>query len=185
MKKYLPLAWRLGLIVAVVVAMLSVVNHFTAPAIAEAEQAAGNAARAELIKDAEFEPLAADAIPAEYASSVTAVYQATANGTFAGYCMDVVTNGYGGEIKLVVAMNAELSVVGVKVISHGETSGIGSKAVDEAGALIPQFIGKTDRNLSEVQTISGASISSKAVVSGVRSAVEAGRLIKEGGNANG
>lgn len=181
MKTYLNLAGRLALIVAVVVLMLAGVNKLTADTIAEAEQAEGKAARGALLPDAEFTLLPEEDIPAEYRETVTAVYRAEKDGAFAGYCMDVTVIGYGGEVKLVVGLNGDLTVTGVKVISHSETSGIGSKAVDENGALLSQMKGKTSSGAADAVPISGATISSKAVKDGVLDALSVGEALQKGG----
>lgn len=87
-----------------------------------------------------------------------------------GFCVQVVTAGFGGDMTLMVGFNSDLAVVGVQILSHSETPGLGAK-VNDAGYL-SQYGGKTgDLALGEdVDAISGATISSKAVLAGVKAA---------------
>lgn len=99
-----------------------------------------------------------------------------------GFCVQVVTAGFGGDMTLMVGFNSDLAVVGVQILSHSETPGLGAK-VNDAGYL-SQYGGKTgDLALGEdIDAISGATISSKAVLAGVNEAQKSLRLhvVKEG-----
>lgn len=167
-KNMFALAARLALFVAAVVVMLSLVNYLTRDTIAERKRLAGEAARAELMAECEFRQLTDVVIPEN--SEVTAVYRAEKDGTVIGYCFDVSVKGY-NEISMIVGVNADLSVAGVKILSQSETPGIGSKAVDEQGAYLPLF---RTQNLESVKSnfVSGATISSKGIWNGVSAAVD-------------
>lgn len=178
MKKYLSLGFRLALFVAVVVLMLSLVNMLTRGTIAERQRIAGETARSELLSGT-FTELTDVAIPEGEAKTVTAVYQAEQDGVVTGYCFDVTVKGY-DEITMIVGVNPDLIVTGVKVLTQSETPGIGSKAVDENGAFLPQFKGLSYRNLDSVTVVSGATVSSVGIQSGVRSAVNVCSAILEG-----
>ena len=99
-----------------------------------------------------------------------------------GFCVQVVTAGFGGDMTLMVGFNSDLAVVGVQILSHSETPGLGAR-VNDAGYL-SQYGGKTgDLVLGEdIDAISGATISSKAVLAGVNEAQKSLRLhvVKEG-----
>ncbi len=178
MKKYLSLGFRLSLFVAAVVLMLSLVNILTRDTIAERQRIAGETARSALLSGT-FTEVADFAIPEEEAKTVTAIYQAEENGVVTGYCFDVTVKGY-DEITMIVGVNTDLTVTGVKILSQSETPGIGSKAVDEAGSFLPQFKGLSSRNLDSVTAVSGATVSSVGIQSGVRSAVNVCTAILEG-----
>ena len=167
-KKMFALATRLALIVAVVVVMLSLVNYLTRDTIAERKRVAGENARAALMADCEFKQMTNLEIPED--SGVTAVYRAEKNGTVMGYCLDVSVKGY-NEISMIVGVNADLSVAGVKILSQSETPGIGSKAVDENGAYLPLFRTLSLENVKS-NYVSGATISSKGIWNGVSAAVD-------------
>ncbi len=178
MKNYLALGLRLALFVAAVVAMLSVVNVLTRDTVAERKRMEGETARAALLSGT-FTELTDYAVPESEADTVTAVYRAEQDGVVTGYCFDVTVKGY-NEITMIVGVNTDLTVTGVKILTQTETPGIGSKAVDEQGAYLPQFKGLSSRNLDSVAALSGATVSSKGIKSGVQSAVNVCSTILEG-----
>ncbi len=178
MKKYLSLGFRLAIFVSAVVLMLSLVNMLTRNTIAERQRIAGETARAELLPGT-FTELVDVSIPEEESKTVTAVYQAEQDGVVIGYCFDVTVKGY-DEITMIVGVNTDLIVTGVKILTQSETPGIGSKAVDENGVFLPQFKGLSSRNLDSVAVVSGATVSSVGIHSGVRSAVNVCSAILEG-----
>jgi len=93
-----------------------------------------------------------------------------------GVAVTTGANGYGGPVKVAVAINADGTVVGVKVLDiSGETKGVGTKVVEEPG-FIEQFIGKAVSDPlkigTDIDAISGATITSRAVTQGVSDAVK-------------
>ncbi|MCS7181375.1 MAG: RnfABCDGE type electron transport complex subunit G [bacterium] len=91
-----------------------------------------------------------------------------------GKIFEVKTMGYGGYITLKVGLDKENKIKKIKVKEHNETPGLGSKITQES--FLNQFIGKTkneiylkkDKTDGKIDSITGATISSKAVVDGVR-----------------
>lgn len=102
------------------------------------------------------------------------------------YVLSVVAKGYGGDMELVVGFNTDDTIKGVAFVSASETPGIGTK-VTESGDLIDQFIGLSGEIVinEDVDAISGATISSKAVVEAVNIATENLELAKNGTIAEG
>lgn len=92
-----------------------------------------------------------------------------------GFVINVTAEGFDGTIDMLVGIDADGKVSGMQVLSHTETEGLGSKAKDDK-AWGEQFIGKaTDGKLevgADIEAISGATITSKAVTSGVNTAIE-------------
>ncbi len=90
-----------------------------------------------------------------------------------GAILPVITKGYGGEMTVLVAFNRDGSVHDVHVFSHAETAGIGDKVLNPT--FLDQFANKTAKDKfsvgGDVQAISGATVSSRAVISGVKTAV--------------
>ena len=167
-----PIAVLAG-ICLVVTALLAYINMVTSPIITKAEEEAAAKARAEVLTEADdFEKL-----DAKLPEGVTEAYKAK-NG--AGYVFMLSTKGYGGEIKLICGVNADGSVAGISTLSHKETSGIGSKVVEDNSGYRENFYGKTADNYSEVDAVTGATISSKAYKKAVASAFEAYEMMKEG-----
>lgn len=91
-----------------------------------------------------------------------------------GRAIAVRTRGYGSEIELLVGIDKRGAVSGLKVLSHRETPGLGAKIT--APAFLGQFQGKkiTDRIAvkEDIDAITGATVSSRAVCKGVRDALE-------------
>jgi len=75
--------------------------------------------------------------------------------------------GYGGTIKLAVGVK-DKSIIGVKILSHLETPGLGSRI--EGNDFLSQFTGKPD--VKEVDAITGATISSSSVIRSVAKSLE-------------
>lgn len=97
----------------------------------------------------------------------------------AGYVFMLSTKGYGGEIKLICGIKADGTIEQTKTLSHSETSGIGSKVVDNESPYRSQYEGKTVDKLDGVDAVTGATISSKAYKKAITAAFEAYNSVKE------
>ena len=97
-----------------------------------------------------------------------------ANGGFFGYCVEATGKGFGGDIGLMVGYNAECEILGVRVVSHSETPGLGAKIQSDA-RFLEQYAGNAGEvTLGEdVDAIVGATVSSKAVTEGINLATRA------------
>lgn len=154
----------------VISAALAFTNNMTAPVIQAEKQAEATAARQEVLPEADgFEEMTLTGLP----ETVTAVYKAS-NGV--GYVFMLTAKGYGGDMELICAIGSDGKLVNCETLSHSETSGLGSKTADEP--FRSQFVGK-DSSLDGVDTISGATISSKAYIGAIRDAFTAYELVKE------
>ena len=103
---------------------------------------------------------------------VEAVYRVAEDGSTVGYSVLVLSPSFGGDVQLMVAVTADKTVIGVKIVSMSETPGLGTR-VDDADYL-SQYAGVTaGLSASEVDMISGATKSSKAVLNGVVDALAA------------
>lgn len=108
--------------------------------------------------------------------SIDEVMQALdASGNVIGYVITVTDHeGYGGDIQFSMGITLERTVNGISLLSISETPGLGMKAGD---VLVPQFTDRTAQqftytksgavNDSEIDAISGATITTNAVVNGV------------------
>ena len=113
--------------------------------------------------------------------TLDSVYEAQANGQSAGYAIKVVTSGSQGKIEMMVGVDAEGTVTGVSIVKNSETSGIGSKVMTNLPTangvgVLSQFEGKSaaDGTLivgSNVDVISGATVSTRGVTNGVNAAL--------------
>ncbi|CDX04475.1 hypothetical protein DesLBE_2245 [Desulfitobacterium sp. LBE] len=88
----------------------------------------------------------------------------TANGYKDGTYEGVSPNGIHGEIAVVVEI-VDGKITDVKVTSHGETEGIGSLAVEQLPGKI------VEAQSTEVDGVSGASVSSAALKEAVNDAL--------------
>lgn len=105
----------------------------------------------------------------EVSDGVNAVLR---SGDVLGYSVDAVGAGFGGDVELTVGYFADGRIAGVKVISNSETPGVGSKVMD--GNYLQNYNEKSGKLTlgSDLDAVSGATISSKAVNSAVNAATE-------------
>lgn len=107
-----------------------------------------------------------------------------------GYVLNVTTSqGYGGDIKFSIGITDDGTVNGISILSISETAGLGMRADD---VLKPQFAGKNvpeftvvktgSSNDNEIDAISGATITSKAVTGAVNGSLYFYQTSLEGGN---
>ena len=161
-------------ICAVTALLLGVVNQNTAPIITQMQEEKTRAAMAQVLAADSYEPLSTEA------PGVTALYRAVSGGKDAGYVAEVATNGFGGEIDLVVGIDASGAVTGVAVTKQSETQNIGSKVVSDQ-AVLDRFIGMgsgdgpitVNSGSNRFDGVSGATVSSKGVTAGVNAALDA------------
>ncbi len=163
----------LASICLVVTAVLAYVNTITAPIIQAAAEKAAAQARAEVLTEAKnFEKLDIPGLP----EGVTDVFKGS-NDT--GYVIMMQSKGYGGDIKLICGIRPDGSIEKIKTLSHSETSGIGSRVVDNQSGYSDRYAGKTIADYEQVDAVSGATISSKAYKNAVGLALRAFDKVKE------
>lgn len=108
-----------------------------------------------------------------------------------GYVMSVTAhNGYGGDITIAVGISSETDkITGMQVLSQSETAGLGAKCTEEE--FQNQFNGKSASGSieyvkggassdTEIDAISGATITSNAVTDAVNAANTYYNMLKEG-----
>ena len=117
------------------------------------------------------EQVETEALPA--GGEVEELYRVSLDGQLLGYCVNVKSAGFGGNIDMMVAADADGRLLGVRIVSMSETPGVGSRVEDEAH--LGQYRGldvQDDVVLGkQVDAVSSATISSKAVNEGVRRAL--------------
>lgn len=174
---------KIGIILFVITAVsagiLAGVNSVTAPIITANANARKEASMSKVLPEAEtFEKV--DYINEE--SSVTEVYSA---GT-AGYVVLCEPRGYGGAISMVVGVKSDLTVGSIDITSHSETAGLGANCTSKS--FKSKFAGKTkDINVvkttptgNQIDAISSATVTSKAVTKGVNDALNAAEELMGG-----
>lgn len=128
---------------------------------------------------------------AEAGVTVGKVFEAAAlDGTGFGYVVEAASaNGYGGEIVLYVGVRMDGTVNGVSILKLNETPGLGMEA---QSVLAPQFAGKKVDSFTytktgarpdsnEIDAITSATKTTKAVTEAVNGALEAAGELLEGG----
>ncbi len=167
----LKLSLRLLTFALVAAVLLAATNEITKGPIREQAARQANLSRALALPGAdEFEPMEmenADQYPA-----LEAVHRVKKGGQEVGYTFLCDVQGYKGPIVLTLAVNASGSINALTINSQSETAGLGNKVADEP--FLGQFPGLAadpDVVADRVDAISGATVSSKAVLSGVEQAL--------------
>ena len=156
----------LCVICIVMTGALAATNGVTAPIIEAATIAAQNAARTELLPEADsftkVEGLAVENVVEAYTAD---------NGT--GTVVTSTSKGYGGTMTVMVAFTPEGTIKQIKVTEQGETQGIGSKVAGDA-SFWTRYEGLEAKELvlgTDVDALSGATVSSKALTNAVNAAI--------------
>lgn len=105
-------------------------------------------------------------------------YSATTNSRPVAYIATTAGKGYSSYIQMMVSVNPDMKINDIKILGHGETPGLGDQVEDRA-LFLDQFKGKGLSQLvlikaetkENIQAITGATISSRAVTNGVKDAV--------------
>ena len=166
----LRLAITLLLVTALVAAALAGVNAITKDRIA--------ANKAAKIQEAIAQVLPGGAGAASETPVNTGIIK-TLYQTASGYAVEVTPVGFNAEVTMMVGI-AEGKVTGIAIVSHTETAGLGAVAAAQTAAgesFRNQFNGLSgvlavDKDGGAVDSITGATITSRAVTSGVNAALE-------------
>ena len=169
-KYVLRLALTLFIIGAVVAAVLAGVNSVTAPAIAQLQYEKTQEAIQAVL------PGGGDEIDfTDDTGLVSVVYKGEA-----GYAVQVAPGGFDGPITMMVGIDFEGNVLGISVIKHTETAGLGAVAAAKTSAgeaFRGYFVGQSGsvavtKDGGSVEAITGATITSRAVCDGVNAALD-------------
>ncbi|MBE6681467.1 MAG: FMN-binding protein [Ruminococcaceae bacterium] len=103
-----------------------------------------------------------------------------ANGNSKGYCVSIEPMGFKDAIKMLVAVNDDMTVKSVKIVSMSETKNYGTRAMNDptppAGKasstwFLEQFEGKNEPGIQSADIISGATKTSKPIINAVQTAL--------------
>ena len=118
--------------------------------------------------------------------TITELYGVTNGGAEAGYVAKVSASGSQGSIVMMVGVDADKAITGISVVSHSETSGIGTKVVgnepNAAGVpVLDQFQGMTGAGSlvvgKNIIAVSGATFSTKGINMGANAALAVAELL--------
>ncbi|MBQ9006788.1 MAG: FMN-binding protein [Atopobiaceae bacterium] len=150
-------------------ALLGAVHSVTSP-IAEANaQRKAEETYASLVPEAaSFEPVSCDV-----AGCTAALEARDAAGAVIAHVIVAQSKGYGGQVPIAVAFGPDGTVRSITAMSNEETPGLGTKVANDS--YIGQYVGlvATPASPGDIDLISGATISSKAVLAAYNIAVEA------------
>jgi len=166
------LALILFLIAGIVALALAGVNSITAPAIEKL-----NAEKTQQAIEAVL-PGGYDEEITDYADAsglVSKVYKG-AN----GYALEVKPAGFDNTITMMVGVDFDGNVLGISVVSHTETAGLGAVAAAKTSAgenFRGQFVGQSgsvtvSKDGGQIEAITGATITSRAICAGVNAALD-------------
>jgi len=114
----------------------------------------------------------------------SALWLARRGGAFSGVVLEAVApDGYSGDIALLIGIDADGTVTGVRVTTHRETPGLGDYIDRAKSPWIEQFVGKSlmdpepkhwkvAKDGGAFDARAGATITPRAVIKAVRSALD-------------
>ena len=164
--------------------LLGVVYEVTKEPIALQQTKRKNEACKEVFQDAvNFEALelSMSGTGEKASATINSVSAAVAeDGSTLGYVLDITTHeGYNGDIQFTMGIRMDGTVNGISLLSIAETPGLGMKAEE---VLKPQFAEKNVGQFTytktgamtsdEIDAISGATITTNALVNGVNAGLE-------------
>ena len=166
------LAITLLLITGVVAAALAGVNAVTAPVIADLTAQKTQAAIETVL------PGGYDSQLADYADETGLVSKVYVGAN--GYAFEVTPGGFDNTITMMVGVDLEGNVLGISVVSHTETAGLGAVAAENTSkgeAFRGQFVGAAgsvavSKDGGALDAITGATITSRAICVGVNAALD-------------
>ena len=168
----LRLALTLFLIAAVVAAALAGVNSVTKPIIDD-YNAQKTQKAIEAVLPGGFDEVLSDFD--DQGGLVSKVYKGSN-----GYALEVLPSGFDNTITMMVGVDNEGKVLGISVVSHTETAGLGAVAAAQTSAgeaFRGQFEGQSGsvavtKDGGQLDAITGATITSRAICVGVNAALE-------------
>ena len=183
------LAIVLFAVTAIVALVLGLVNDVTKDKIKENSVKKTAAAYANVLDAKTYEPIdeaqyKKDAETQKQFSTITKLSTAKDDsGNVIGYVAETSFSGAQGMITMVVGLDDDYNCTGVYVTKHSETSGLGAKAADtNEGAWRDNLVGQGDgmklaKDGGDITAISGATITSRAVVTEVQTVINAAKSL--------
>lgn len=177
-------ATLLGGIATLAAALLVLGNITTRDDIAERKAEDMRASLSQVVLPALHDNMLLDStLTIQHEGEAVTVYQARKNKQVTALAFQVTGIGYAGEIVIMMAVDAEGQVLGVRVLSHAETPGLGDKIEIEKDHWITGFNGLSTSNTPAAEwavkkdggrfdQFSGATITPRGVVAAVKSGLD-------------
>lgn len=173
MKETIKLGMILLIITVISAGVLAVSNNLTKDKIAEIEMEGSIVALKQVFgEDSKFKPLDEGKLSEIIASNsaIIEIFEVYKNDNLNAYAIKTNSSGFAGDLVTLTGFSLEGNVIGMRLLEHSETKGIGSKA--EEPSFAEKFVGKTVDSEITVDIISGATYTSKGVLDGVNIARE-------------
>jgi len=111
------------------------------------------------------------------------VYRATKEGKVTGVAYEIFGTGYAGEIRLMMGIDRDGKVLGVRALAHKETPGLGDKIEIKKTDWIDRFTGlsfgnppkerwKVKKDGGDFDQFAGATITPRGVLAAIRGGME-------------
>ena len=111
------------------------------------------------------------------------IYRARKGGKVTGLAYEIAGTGYAGEIKLMMGIDSEGRLLGVRVLAHKETPGLGDKIEVKKGDWILRFTGlslgnppaerwKVKKDGGDFDQFAGATITPRGVVGAIHGGLD-------------
>ncbi len=166
-------------------ALLAVTNQITAPDIADRAMEDRQASLDQVIPASlhDNNPVTDTITLADAVGKPLIVYRALANGRVTGVAYEIQGSGYAGKIRLMLGVGADGKILGVRVLAHKETPGLGDKIEVKKGDWILRFTDlslgdpppekwKVKKDGGEFDQFAGATITPRGVVAAIRRGLE-------------
>ncbi len=174
MKETIKLGMILLIITVVSAGVLAVSNMLTKDKIAEMEIAASLDSLRDIFDESkEYKALDEGKLNEIKASndSIVEIFEVYDNEVLYGYAIKTKSKGFGdSDLIIMTGFSNDGNVVGMRLLEHSETAGIGSKA--EEPEFTEKFVGKSVETEITVDGISGATYTTRGVLDGVNAARE-------------
>ncbi len=161
MKELFKYAFILGLICFLSSSVLAVVNGITESHILMQKVKAEDLALRQIMgEEFHFKP--------HYIDEKIDYYKAynSQDQSLAGFVLKVQAKGFNSQIEILTALNLNLEVSQVKILSQNETPGLGTRITE--GNFLERFKNRGLEDLNRVEAITGATISSGAVIKAIK-----------------
>ena len=167
-KKSLPAFLVLTIICLVAALALAATNAITKGPIAEHAMAAQREAFGAVMAADEYAEMTTPE-----GSGISALVEAKKDGQTIGYCVVASTGGYAGPVAVTLGVDLDGVVTGAKIgdTSFAETSGFGSRWLAENQT--EQFVGISLKDGGAIEALSGATVTSTAVLNASNTAMAA------------
>lgn len=157
----------------VIAAALGVTNYFTKGTIEKGEHERTQKALGELISDGSFEEVDAG-FYADLPASISAIYKETSG---KGYVFKITTKGYDSGLVIMCAVSNDGKVIKTSTLANNETPTLGGDKVINNQSHTDKYIGTDADSVGSVDTVSGATVTSKAYRAAVSDALAAFAVI--------